>query len=523
MLRVVTRRAAARADHCRMTPATLDSDAVLRPTTRDEVVQCVLQARRLGRPLYPVSTGMNWGYGARSPVRPDCIVLDLSAMNRILNAGCITAEQPVAVIEPGVTQAQLHDHLRRHCPSLMFNVTGSAAASSIVGNALDRGVGYTGPRREDLFGLEFVAGTGQVLQTGFRRLGEQSPLAHCHPYGLGPMLDGLLFQGNCGVVTSACFKLVPRPRRQLALAMAPRRPADLARFIDVLAALRRERVMHSVTHVANQARSHGSLMMGISRYLQSQCGLQGDTLAAEARHALEAVAPQPWTALGGLSGSKGIVGAALAEVRGRMRGLATVRAFDERRLALAQRLLHRLRRLRWARTRAAAVAAMRPLHGLATGTPTDAAVDNLLWRFGGAELGAGRFDESDCGVLYVNPALPMQGAFVVDVLEGMDAIGRQHGQRLQMTLNIETELSLVAIVNLLYARADAAATAAALRCADALHAYIRTRGLEVYRARADMMGRIVEPASDYWQTVRRLKAVLDPDNIIAPGRYNLAD
>jgi 4-cresol dehydrogenase (hydroxylating) len=51
---------------------------------------------------------------------------------------------------------------------------------------------------------------------------------------------------------------------------------------------------------------------------------------------------------------------------------------------------------------------------------------------------------------------------------------------------------------------------------------LRGKGLEVYRARADMMDRIVSESDPYWQTVRELKRALDPDGIIAPGRYNLA-
>ena len=106
-------------------------------------------------------------------------------MNRILNAESISVNNPVAVIEPGVTQMQLYEFLQNHCPELTFNVTGSGKETSIIGNALDRGVGYMGPRREDLFGLEIVLGTGEILRTGFRRLGESSRLAHSHPFGLG--------------------------------------------------------------------------------------------------------------------------------------------------------------------------------------------------------------------------------------------------------------------------------------------------------------------------------------------------
>ena len=57
-------------------------------------------------------------------------------------------------------------------------------------------------------------------------------------------------------------------------------------------------------------------------------------------------------------------------------------------LALGYKLMHGLRFMPWARANAAAIAAIRPLHGLAEGIPTDAAIDNLLWRFGRSDLPA---------------------------------------------------------------------------------------------------------------------------------------
>lgn len=124
--------------------------------TVDQVKACVDRARREGRALYPISTGLNWGYGSATPPRDGAVLLDLSGMNRILNAGQISEANPVAVIEPGVTQRQLHEFLSQFCPRLSFNVTGSSVDTSILGNALDRGVGYLGPRRDDVFGLEVV-------------------------------------------------------------------------------------------------------------------------------------------------------------------------------------------------------------------------------------------------------------------------------------------------------------------------------------------------------------------------------
>jgi 4-cresol dehydrogenase (hydroxylating) len=494
-----------------------------RASTVDEVRACVERARRETRALYPVSTGLNWGYGSATPPQAGAVLLDLSGMNRILNAAEISEANPVAVIEPGVTQRQLHEFLSRNCPGLSFNVTGSSVDTSILGNALDRGVGYLGPRREDVFGLEVVTGRGELLRTGFRRLGEDSPLAHAHPYGLGPMLDGLFFQGNYGIVTSACLKLLPRPARSVAVSLALRDASKLGAFLDGLALLKRLGVMSGVTHVGNQARTRASMMSGISEYLRANCGVSGDDLAVEADRALSTVAPYEWTSLGGVAGSAGQVKAAIAEVSRVLGGLAKLTVVDDAKLEAGFRLLNPLRHIwPWARANAAAIAAIRPLHGLADGRPTDAAIGNLLSRYDQSQLPGRDLDASRCGLLFINPALPTDGAAVVNAVEGMQSVAAGFEHQLYITLNIETTTSLVAVTNLLFDRGDAAATANAHACARALWEYLRGRGLEVYRARSDMMADVTDAQDPFWRTAWALKSVFDPDNLIAPGRYNLA-
>src|ERR1700674_3327654 len=57
--------------------------AVVYPGDFDQVVSVVKLAGQYGVPLYPVSTGRNWGYGI-NPVTDGCIVLNLSRLNRIV-------------------------------------------------------------------------------------------------------------------------------------------------------------------------------------------------------------------------------------------------------------------------------------------------------------------------------------------------------------------------------------------------------------------------------------------------------
>lgn len=501
---------------------------VLRCTTVADVLDLVRRSQAPGSPaLYPYSTGLNWGYGASDPPRPAAVRVDLSAMNRIRNQDEISLDNPVALVEPGVTQGQLADFLAAHHPRLSFNVTGSARETSLIGNCLDRGVGYLGPRREDLFALEVVTGRGDLIHTGFRRLGPgddgapRSPLAHLHPYGLGPMLDGLFFQGNFGIVTSACFRLLPRPAVQCAVSMALHDPQRLGEFIDALAALKREGVMGSVTHIGNRARTHATLGYGISAYLERHGGLRGEALQREVERALRVVAPDEWSSLGGVAGTRAQVRAALQVVRRRMHRLARVMVVDEAKLRLGFGLMHALRAVPFARAQAAAIDAIRPLHGLALGRPTDVAIENLLWKFGRADLPAVELEQSPCGVIFISPALPMQGGFVKAFVAEMRAVAESFRHTLYVTLNIETPTALVAVANLLFDKRDPEEAQRAAACAAALHALIRRSGLEVYRARADMMGAVTDPASPYWRLIRDLKQVLDPNNVIAPGRYNL--
>ncbi|MGH8699152.1 MAG: FAD-binding protein, partial [Burkholderiales bacterium] len=54
--------------------------AVLSPGSTEDVAAIVKIARRHRVPLYPISTGLNWGYGDACAVFPDQVVVDLRRM-----------------------------------------------------------------------------------------------------------------------------------------------------------------------------------------------------------------------------------------------------------------------------------------------------------------------------------------------------------------------------------------------------------------------------------------------------------
>ncbi len=491
------------------------------PRKIEDIQALIAQSRVTGIPLYPISKGFNWGYGSHSPVKDGCALVDLSKMDSILNAEAISRDNPVAIIEPGVTQIQLYNFLIKNAPELKFNVTGSGKDTSLIGNSLDRGVGYLGPRKNDLFGLEIITGTGEILRTGFRRLGDSSPLASTHPFGLGPILDGLFFQSNFGVVTSACLKLYPKHPVETAISFNLYKGDNLPDFIQELIRLRQEGVLTSVTHIGNHTRARSTLTYGITHYLENECDLSREIALKEADKALKMIVAEGWTGLAGITGTHAQVKAVLKEIHSRMKRFGKVRIITDKLLTLGFNFTHAFRSFSTARTYAAAISAMRPLHGLALGIPTDIAIENLLWKFGHSSTQATELDKSRCGLLFINPALPPNGEIIYDTIRNLEAIAETYDHTLYLTINIETETSVVAIINLLFDRSILEETERAHDCASALLEYLHSKELEIYRARADIMNQITTTNHDYWKKIFSLKQVFDPDNIIAPQRYNL--
>src|SRR5207247_1936530 len=114
--------------------------AIVRPGSRTEVQECLKIANRRRCPVYPISTGRNWGYGSRVPTSDGCVLLDLGRMNRILD---YSEELGYVTVEPGVTQAQLQQFLAENKSRLWMDSTGASPHCSLVGNMVERGFGHT--------------------------------------------------------------------------------------------------------------------------------------------------------------------------------------------------------------------------------------------------------------------------------------------------------------------------------------------------------------------------------------------
>ena len=211
------------------------ASAAVAPANTAEVQAIVRLANEHKTPLWPVSRGKNLGYGANAPRLPGSVVLDLGRMNRIEE---INTELGYAVIEPGVGFFDLYEAIQKEKAPLWMSVPGNAWGS-VLGNALDHGMGYTpyGQHARNLCGMEVVLPDGDMLRTGMGAM-DGAHAWHLFPLSYGPDWTQMFTQSNLGVVTKAGLWLQPEPETSLQLTWDIPNEADIGWVIDTVTPLK---------------------------------------------------------------------------------------------------------------------------------------------------------------------------------------------------------------------------------------------------------------------------------------------
>ena len=157
--------------------------AAVAPNTAEEVSQVVRIANTFKIPIYPISTGKNLGYGGSAPNLSGSVVLDLKRMNRIIE---VDDKRHFAIVEPGVAYFDLYRYIQERGLKVQVDVP-DPGWGSLIGNALDHGVGYGfGGFRDHFYshcGMEVVLPNGEIVRTGMGALPGAKTWAEYH-YGV---------------------------------------------------------------------------------------------------------------------------------------------------------------------------------------------------------------------------------------------------------------------------------------------------------------------------------------------------
>ncbi len=443
---------------------------LVKPRSLADLEKILRWARERNISLYTFSRGLNWGLGSRLPVSDHCLLVELSAMNNILE---INTRFHYAIVEPGVTQGQLAEAIEKQGLPLMLNVTGSHPNASVTGNIMERGSGFLAHRIQDLRGMEVMLADGSVVRSGFWNLEPSGRELHHFPYGIGPDWRGLFSQSNLGITTKVVVNLYPKKEVQKMLWIKVSQP-QLPGLTTILAELYQRNYIHSVTHIGNDKR------MKIENKNQGEASV--------------------WTAMALVQGSASFVRFLEDEIPQYLQDQYLSMGFLTREEAIEQEL--------------------EEVFGCHTGRPTDYFV-RAMYQSEGAVLDPRdwQIDHGKYGMLCCLPILPAGAGDIQKAIDILDSIDRDFGVLPATTLNPLNDLYLEAVINIYFDRTNPAEVEKAHRANDEMTRRFYQEGFRFYRFDVKTMQAYIDPENPHWKLVSKLKSALDPGGILSPGRY----
>lgn len=463
-------------------------------------------------PLWPISGGRNFGYGTSLPVDTRSFILDLSRLRAVQ----IDIDSCTALVEPGVTQADLHAAIEKCGVRLLVPTTGVGPNGNILGNALDGGYGLTpvADHFEAVCEFEGFWGNGTPFRHVYQDMG-CSEMAKRWSQGIGASWAGLLRQGSFGVVTKARVQLARAPEATRILVFEWKSDEAFEASQAVLSALTED-----IPGIG------GIIMMNAARVLSTQLDaplaspLKADARMAYLNRLAEERKVSPWTGLGTLYGSRDSVAGAVKDIQRRLTG-CTVWSFSPRQIRLLQKTLHHLPKWGFASLRRHFGSLVNTL-GTVEGYPIvaflkiayalDPSVQKLTQSAHPAKDGV--------GILWYAPLLPFTAADVKRYRKVMaDCLGTNGFDPL-LAVTSRSSRALSGTIPVLFDRSNPAEVKRAHHCYRELVKVGLANGWPPYRIGVNYMDMVACPAdSANAQLQRLLKQALDGNGIVASGRY----
>ena len=182
---------------------------IVRPATREQVADAVRISTQAGWAITQRGGGMSYT-GGYLPERSETVMLDLSALNRIVS---INEDDLVITVEAGVTWQQIWEALTPRGLRLPFFGTFSGSRATVGGGlsngALFMGTARYGSAADIVVGIDLVDGRGRCIRTGQAAFDNGRPGFRQY----GPDLTGLFVHdaGALGVKTQASLKMMQMP------------------------------------------------------------------------------------------------------------------------------------------------------------------------------------------------------------------------------------------------------------------------------------------------------------------------
>lgn len=505
--------------------------AFVYPGSTAEVQQIVALANRHQILLWPCSTGRNWGYGAATPQVEGSLVVVLERIDRVLE---VNEELAYAVIEPGVTYEQFNAYLKQHHPRLWIDCTDGPPNGSVLGNALERGIGETpnGDHFGCICGMEVVLPTGERIQTGGGAI-DGLRTWNTHKWGTGPYLEGIFTQSNLGIVTKAGIWLMPEPEAYCSYIFEVYDAGRFPELVDTFRRLALQGVLQTKLHLINDV----VLFTVLTQLKNENLGGQSFLTQTDIARLRDKYQVAPWAGGSGIYGTKDQVRYQKKVLRQELARFGRIEFMDRRKYHLVTALLPIVKRLRNNPTakklidktlRLTLKASVEMLeaaprtYDILQGIPTEYFVSHAYFR-SKMDKPFSKIDPAvdGCGLTWFAPILPLTVGDLVPFLDHCRQRFEAFGFNFYVAMLMMNARSIIALQAILFDRDKPDE----LERAEALYAdlvsYLQGHGLQQYRTGVQCWDMLFDEAPEFLALNNKLKAALDPNNILSPGKCRI--
>jgi 4-cresol dehydrogenase (hydroxylating) len=280
-------------------------------------------------------------------------------------------------------------------------------------------------------------------------------------------------------------------------------------------------VVETALHIANRTRTEITVGPVLLETLREEGRYPDADLRDITKKILDLELRNAWTVVGGIMGSRTVVYNTYRYMKRAMNNFAEVKLITSERIEWGKRLAGLFGFLPTVRRKRIMLDALEPFFGLAQGFPTDAGMGSVYWPLDRdcADTSSNP-DHGNCGLLGCLPIVPLEGRAVAEAVEIIEGAFSRHGFTAYITFNIVSRAALEGVIGLAFDRDDEQEVARAHECQDECQKLLNEHGYLPYRVGIQSMDSIVDPEKGSWRTVAGLKQILDPNHVIAPGRYN---
>lgn len=489
--------------------------AIVKPVNANEIKKIIYFVKKHTLSLHPISTGKNWGYSDACAITDNQIIVDLSRMNRIIE---VNQTLGYAVIEPGVTQGQLQSFLQENELPLWVDATGANKDTSITGNILERGFGYSdyGDRYANSCGYEIILPSGETLNTGFGHY-TNSQNTHVYKWGVGPSLDGIFTQSNFGIITKLTIWLRPKPEDFKAVFFSFKEEEAVVDFFEKIRPLILDKTIQSKIHLYNDLR----IISNFQSFPHNKNSPDTFLSKSERRVLMNHYHIGAWN--GGIAfyGSKKQNKINILRVKNVLRTIKskhTLLTIGDRTLFFLERVSATLEKLNQETAFGLIVKKIRVTFETMKGNAPASSLLSGLWKTGIKSNSTNPLDHN-AGFYWISPIVPNEKKVLSNLLNLVTTAFNEYGFDLLLTVSSVNERSLTIVSTIAFNKENDEESLRAKICHDFLIKKLIESGYIPYRAGNETIPLLTNEIDVYFDFIHKIKQAIDPDNIISPGKY----